>query len=223
MSGLSDTLTVGLVLILLFGSACLYLYTRIQQAETKINLLESILLDLKMTNELKSYPPLPVPATTVTEDELNQIPVKPRSREASVGEGVVRPFSDEEGDANDLVAQIRYDMERRSVDNDDNDRAHDHDHELQNSPSLKPITLGDIPHKQEESLHVSPSYDSMTAKELQSLAKQRNISGTSGLRRAQLIELLKQADERSASHVDIMESIASSSLVESAEELPLNA
>lgn len=58
---MSDAITLGLVLILVFGSVCLYLYTRIQQAETKINLLESILLDLKMTNELKAYPSLPPP------------------------------------------------------------------------------------------------------------------------------------------------------------------
>jgi ribosomal protein L7/L12 len=61
MATISDTLTMGLVLILVFGSLCLYLYTRIQQAEAKINLLESILLDLKMTNELKSYPDIAYP------------------------------------------------------------------------------------------------------------------------------------------------------------------
>jgi hypothetical protein len=55
MTSLSDTLTVGLVLVLLFGSIALYLYTRIQQAEQKISLLESILLDLKMSSEIKSY------------------------------------------------------------------------------------------------------------------------------------------------------------------------
>ena len=36
MTSLSDTLTVGLVLVLLFGSIALYLYTRLQQAEQKI-------------------------------------------------------------------------------------------------------------------------------------------------------------------------------------------
>jgi len=56
---LSDTLTVALVLLLLVGSIVLYLYTCIQQSEQKINLLESILLDLKMSNEIKSYTELP--------------------------------------------------------------------------------------------------------------------------------------------------------------------
>ena len=59
MTALSDTLTVCLVLILLFGSIALYLYTRIQQSEQKISLLEGILLDLKMSSEVKSYSELP--------------------------------------------------------------------------------------------------------------------------------------------------------------------
>lgn len=56
---LSDTLTIGLVLILLIGSIALYLYTRIQQSEQKISLLESILLDLKMSSEVSAYSELP--------------------------------------------------------------------------------------------------------------------------------------------------------------------
>jgi hypothetical protein len=212
MSSLSDTLTVGLVLILLFGSACLYLYTRIQQTETKINLLESILLDLKMTNELKSYPPLPVPAMTVSEAEFSdlQVPVpasKPRSRESSVTEGGVRPFSDDD-ESDDIITQMKYDTDHSS----------DGNEVSQHVPAVQQVDLAE-PISHQETLHVSPSYDSMTAKELQALAKQRNISGTSGLRRAQLIDMLKQYDERSSSHIDIMDSIASSVLVDSAEEL----
>ena len=62
---LSDTLTIGLVLLLLFGSIALYLYTCIQQSEQKINLLESILLDLKMSGEMKAYTELPADSHVV--------------------------------------------------------------------------------------------------------------------------------------------------------------
>ena len=55
ISGLSESLTLTLVLLLVFGSVCLYLYTRINQAEQKISLIESILLDLKMASDLRSY------------------------------------------------------------------------------------------------------------------------------------------------------------------------
>jgi hypothetical protein len=51
MNGLSDALTVGLVLALIFGALVFYLYTRIGQVEKRVSLTENILLDLKMATE----------------------------------------------------------------------------------------------------------------------------------------------------------------------------
>jgi hypothetical protein len=51
MNGLSDALTVGLVLTLIFGALFFYLYTRIGQVEKRVSLTENILLDLKMATE----------------------------------------------------------------------------------------------------------------------------------------------------------------------------
>lgn len=51
MNGLSDSLTVGLVLALIFGALVFYLYTRIGQLEKHVSLTENILLDLKMATE----------------------------------------------------------------------------------------------------------------------------------------------------------------------------
>jgi hypothetical protein len=51
MNGLSDSLTVGLVLALVFGALIFYLYTRIGQIEKRVSLTENILLDLKMATE----------------------------------------------------------------------------------------------------------------------------------------------------------------------------
>lgn len=51
MNGLSDSLTVGFVLALLFGAVAFYLYTRIGQVEKRVSLTENILLDLKMATE----------------------------------------------------------------------------------------------------------------------------------------------------------------------------
>ena len=223
MSGLSDTLTVSLVLLLLFGSACLYLYTRIQQVEAKLNLVESILLDLKMTNELKSYPPVPAPAQT-----------RPRSREQSIGEmapqsmrhemeevapSAIQPFTDADDDdeftGHTLSASHH---EENDVDAGGNTGVETgHGASLASGAPAPVSSLAPVQHS--ETVKQTASYESMTAKELQALAKQRNIPGTSGMRRAQLIEILKQSDERSSSHVGIFESLASSSLAESAEEI----
>lgn len=51
MNGLSDALTVGFVLVLIFGALAFYLYTRIGQVEKRVSLTENILLDLKMATE----------------------------------------------------------------------------------------------------------------------------------------------------------------------------
>jgi hypothetical protein len=85
---LSDTLTVALVLLLLVGSIVLYLYTCIQQSEQKINLLESILLDLKMSNEIKSYTELPAA-------DLEQ-QIVPDTQVSSPVDQAYVPFDDEE-------------------------------------------------------------------------------------------------------------------------------
>jgi hypothetical protein len=51
----SDALMIGLVFFLLFGAVTLYLYMYLQQVDQKVNLLESILLDMKVSNEIKSF------------------------------------------------------------------------------------------------------------------------------------------------------------------------
>ena len=51
MNGLSDSLTIGLVLALVFGALFFYLYSRLSQAEKRVSLTENILLDLKMATE----------------------------------------------------------------------------------------------------------------------------------------------------------------------------
>jgi hypothetical protein len=51
----SDALMVGVVFFLLFGAVSLYLYMYVQQVDQKVSLLESILLDMKVSNEIKSF------------------------------------------------------------------------------------------------------------------------------------------------------------------------
>lgn len=126
---MSDAITLGLVLILVFGSACLYLYTRIQQTETKINLLESILLDLKMTNELKAYPtlPPPVPADHVAVDMPSFI------EEAAPK---VKPYVDEdEKDSAPLVEEAAVAAEVQAVSNESGVKV---------SPNYEAMTLKEL-------------------------------------------------------------------------------
>lgn len=144
MTALSDILTVALVLILLFGSIALYLYTRIQQAEQKISLLESILLDLKMSTEVKSYTELPA-HETYQETQSPQSPQCPKAQQQTNELDSYTPYEDL-----DTVVE-------------------EPDKEVSNT-----------------------QYDTMTLKELQSLAKTRGLA--SAMKKGQLIEALKLND-----------------------------
>lgn len=46
--GLSESATVGILLLLIFGAVSFYLYSRINYAEKRMSLMENMLLDIKM-------------------------------------------------------------------------------------------------------------------------------------------------------------------------------
>ena len=146
---LSDTLTVALVLVLLIGSIALYLYTRIQQAEQKISLLEGILLDMKMSSEIKSYDELP--AVNITEEYAPYEEYQSKNQNVTEVEEYKSAIADAITDSvvNDSVAISIHDSEIKDV-----------------------------------------SYETMTLKDLQSLAKTKGIA-TSSMKKGQLVEALK--------------------------------
>ena len=169
MSYLSDTLTVGVLLVLLFGSIALYLYTRIQQAEQKIHLLESILLDLKMSSEIQSYTELPA------DTDLHKSPPSPAHSHSTVAETKKEedyvPFED----TKEAVVE-----EYTSLDD-----------AVQEMPLEHSISINEESHDSNE--HVV-DYESMKLKELQTLAKSRGISGAGSMKKDPLIEALKTSD-----------------------------
>ena len=189
MTSLSDTLTVGLVLVLLFGSIALYLYTRIQQAEQKISLLESILLDLKMSAEVKSYSELPAETVSLKmggqaatesyapfdeEDEDETADVKDSSDNYFPGATVDATKS---GNSTPSVSE--------SV----NDTSDVEQYKSVIADAVKDETEGEI--------KLSANYEAMTLKELQTLAKSRGITGAGSMKKNAIIEALKTSDRSS--------------------------
>lgn len=206
MNGLSDTITLGLVLILVFGSVCLYLYTRIQQAETKINLLESILLDLKMTNELKAYPtlPYPVPADHISVGIPDSMPAFIDEQRDTSPPSQVKPFVD---DDEDLApgAVVGYTDKNESMP----------------APAAE-VHAQLAPQSNESGVKISPNYEAMTLKELRDLAKEKKLHGVSSLKRSELIDALKQSDSKH-SDAGMLESMAVSDITNNAEEITIDA
>jgi hypothetical protein len=196
MTSLSDTLTVGLVLVLLFGSIALYLYTRIQQAEQKISLLESILLDLKMSSEIKSY---------------SELPAESISHKSGAGFSTEQndmsyaPFNDEEDDDNDnsgdddvypgaIVGSSKPGSPTPSVSSHIDDSADNEVNEYRNV--IADAVKTDVDAKDNAS-KVSANYEAMTLKELQTLAKTRGSSGAGSMKKGAIIEALKTSDRSS--------------------------
>jgi hypothetical protein len=201
MTSLSDTLTVGLVLVLLFGSIALYLYTRLQQAEQKISLLESILLDLKMSAEIKSYSELP--ASELLEDN--------RSHGYAA-------FNDDEGANSGANSGANVDASEEvesacpvkmvgavlSGGNLGASASATEGSANLDSKTTEYAPLDDAVHTESESkdsketvTRMSANYESMTLKELQTLAKNRGISGAGTMKKGSIIEALKTSDRSS--------------------------
>ena len=187
MTSLSDILTLGLVLVLLFGAIALYLYTRIQQAEQKISLLESILLDIKMSTEIKSYSELPADNTTHSLTDS------------------YTPFNDDNEDDEDFVDESS-NIAKPPTPSPSVSSKHDEDVEEDNevdqyksviaeavssdvsvSSAVESVEVSNIP-------KVSVNYEGMTVKELQALAKSRGITGAGSMKRNPIIEALKTSD-----------------------------
>jgi len=104
----SDVLMIGLVVLLLFGSISLYLYMYVQQVDQKVNLLESILLDLKISNELTSFelPATEEPEKAYTPYQADTLVEVEQEREQEKEPEPLAPFKDEGDEELPLIEVI---------------------------------------------------------------------------------------------------------------------
>ena len=168
MAGLSDSLTIGILLILIFGAVSFYLYSRMGQNEKRLGLLESLLLTLKMSTEASlSGPdmveamssPSPLQAGDVDQvneeeyaDMLKDVPSGPAPSSVSA----VAPDVSEEAEAEELLRSMNV-----------------------------------------EKTPVNVNYESMTLKELRGLATQRGLPA-SLTKKKELIDALKRGPAMAA-------------------------
>ena len=189
MSSLSDTLTIGVVLVLLFGSIALYLYTRIQQAEQKVNLLESILLDVKMSAEIKSYSDLPAD----TEERPSPTEAVGPIVSSDSTEYTMLDDLEKEQSTPDVEDSVYLQME-------DNEGQTEVEELTSDKLVAEELTSDSLASDSSDLLlHAAPleiSYENMTLKDLQTLAKSRHITGVSTMKKSALVDALKasQAD-----------------------------
>jgi hypothetical protein len=170
---LGDSLTVGIVLALIFGAVCFYLYSRMSQNEKRVGLLENLLLSLKMSTEASLFGPdmveptsSPAPLSSTDVEEVTEenyaemlkglgspaaAAPSPAPAAASAAAAVEESVSDEKA-AEELLRSL----DTRKMD---------------------------------------ANYESMSLKELQALAKQRSLAGAGQMRKRELIDALKRQGE----------------------------
>jgi hypothetical protein len=198
MSDFSDTLTIGLVLILLFGSIVLYLYTRIQQNEQKVSLLESILLDLKMSAEIQSYTELPADTTPIASTEQPEVytPYHEEGPAENSNESLINI-------AEELTEVEQY---KSVIDDAVNDTVND--------TTTDSTIVHDEFHNEVQDATPSVNYDVMTLKDLQALAKSRGITGAGTMKKGAVMEALKTSDRSAALKPGSLGSVGSNSFLE---------
>lgn len=170
MNFLSESLTIGVLLTLVFGAVFFYLYTRVAYTEKRLSLIESILLDIKMTTENlmreePEYVPEPVTGPEPLETkEIEQLPEEDYYKnviEAAATEEL--PLQEEEIETKEV--NIIGGNGRNSA------------------PSNVVVTK------------VSPNYESMTKAELQNVCDKRGIKYKKTSGRSELIGLLRKSEQ----------------------------
>jgi len=188
---LNDTLALGLVLVLLFGAACLYLYTRVQQCEQKLNLVESILLDIKMSAELREYPDIGIGGggNSGSNSSSSSSSSSPRSSgvapigSSSHQEQALYTSALEEAHMDGIQAAPLKEFEE------DAEGEAEDIKEVSLVRQAKGSSATSVEVSKTSSLTVN--YEAMTLVELKELARQRSIKGFSTMRRSQILEALR--------------------------------
>ena len=173
-------MTIGIVLALVFGSLCFYLYMRMSQNEKRVSLLESMLLTLKLSTEASlggpdmvepTSGPVPLGASDVDEvseesyaDLLKEIPASAVPQVVSQSGEVFDAPSAEGADA---------------------------DAEADAASLLRAMEAPALPARRPP---MDANYESMNLKELQALARQRGLT-TLNARKKELIDALKKQGE----------------------------
>lgn len=170
MPALSDAVVIGIVLTLIFAAVTYYLYSRMVQSETKLGLLESILLNLKMATEASLFmsmtepPPQPPPlrvqkmAPVREDDRVSSSELQEMIDEAQ--EKILSNIQEENQNVTDVSGSVQL-------------------HVVKDDDGASRVHIG---------------FESMSWKELCAEAKKRSITGVSHMNRRKLIDILNKKE-----------------------------
>jgi len=198
MAGLSDSLTVAILLTLVFGAITFYLYSRMGQNEKRLGLLENLLLTLKMSTEASLMGPdsveavsTPSPLNPEDVDYVDEEQYAQMLKEVPAPSPAPAPSpspSPAPLEANPLPEEVNADAEEADAE--------------QLLRSLDGSALGG--NLSNTVRKMDTNYESMTLKELKSLAKEKGHTGIPSTKR-EVIDLLKNREK--PENVDLEETL----------------
>jgi len=107
MATLGDSLTIGIVLTLVFGAVCFYLYSRMSQNEKRVGLLESLLLNIKLSTEATLMgPDMVEPTSSPAPLESSDVEEVDEENYADMLKEIPSVEVDEEKEAADLLRSM---------------------------------------------------------------------------------------------------------------------
>lgn len=164
---LSDSLIIGLVIILLCSAVCFYMYIRIMFLEKKVSVMESILVDVRvaldsiMTEQANQASPTPIthtPGVTISAPA----PLDPSESETIPEENFYSSVLEQAHE----VAEEQAEEQPKSFDD--------------VSGSAAPV------------VELGPNFDSMTRAELLVVAQQRGLHIKRSANRAEVLAILRR-------------------------------
>jgi hypothetical protein len=192
MPALSDAVLIGTVLTLIFGAVAYYLYTRICQNESKVSLMESILLNLKMATEATLLAGAREEMHFAAHHNHTQGHVHMAETGASASplsqEEIIAPSQPDEATLyQQMIEEAHNDIQQQET-KDVSVHAATSSPSVASTPSIL-VTKDDNGNSK---VHIG--FESMSYKELCGEAQKRGITGVSRMNRRKLIDVLNKKE-----------------------------
>jgi hypothetical protein len=164
-----DSLIVGLIILLICGAACFYLYMRISFIERKGAMMESVIVDLKMAIDSLM--------TSGYDGGGSPVPISPQPNVS-----ISAPVALDSSESEPIPEESFYSSVL--------EQAHD---EAQEARPEDGMTLEKAMESFENNAVVEPDLDALTKQELFTLAEKRGLRAKKSSTREQLLSVLRRA------------------------------
>ena len=173
MSLLSESLTIGLLLTLVFGALFFYLYSRVSYAEKRVSLMEGILIDLKIKEEQHHMHLPKVPSHMTFNDAVDTVHMPVFAPTIPVEtHNEVETLPTEQINTNERPIEELYS-------------------EVLNNDAPLPV-IEEV--KEESAASVGVNYEAMTKDELIEIAKKKGINLGNRPGREKVLKLIRQSE-----------------------------